>query len=386
MRLLFSRDVRFCETHFPFNSAPSSSSTPTSVRFLDTLGPGFQGEAFSPHTSPNPPSPPYPSNLAESSSTGPLSAQPSLDESISADSSSTFGLVSAQTLSAALGPLNPSDLPIAPPTSAETRLSPDPILPPAFTDPTIVPNSIAQSKAPRNIRPPTSLIDFVSHTARCLDSPPSPPIISPTPSHSLVTLSRQETYRVQMGVKVYRLQKSLYGLCQASRNWYSKFAASLIQYGFQQFETDHSLFTFSYGDIVHAILIYVDDMILVTNYSTSCAKFKDYLQQRFRIKDLSPLSYFLGIEIIRNSSGLFLNQWKYTLDILTKANTLGSRPAYFPIEQQHQLSQDSGAPISDPGQYHRLVGRLLYLTITRLELSYPIHILSQFLQDPRQGH
>ncbi|PKI40215.1 hypothetical protein CRG98_039408 [Punica granatum] len=56
------------------------------------------------------------------------------------------------------------------------------------------------------------------------------------------------------------------------------------------------------------------------------------------------------------------------------------------MEQQHRLSQDSGDPIPDPGQYRRLVGRLLYLTITKPELSYLIHILSQFLQDPRQGH
>ncbi|PKI59670.1 hypothetical protein CRG98_019932 [Punica granatum] len=155
---------------------------------------------------------------------------------------------------------------------------------------------------------------------------------------------------------VCHLRKSLYGLRQASRNWYSKFATTLIQYGFQQSEADHSLFTFSHGNIFHAVLVYVDDMILVTNDSTFCAKFKDYLHQCFRIKDLDPLSYFLGIEIIRSNSGLFLNQRKYTLDILTEARMLGSQPAYFPMEQQHQLSQDNGAPISEPGQYRHLVG------------------------------
>ncbi|PKI50560.1 hypothetical protein CRG98_029066 [Punica granatum] len=119
-------------------------------------------------------------------------------------------------------------------------------------------------------------------------------------------------------ITVCRLQKSLYGLRQASRNWYSKFSTALIQYGFQQSEADHSLFTFSHDGVFLVVLVYVDDMILMTNDSTSCVHFKNYLHQCFRIKDLGPLSYFMGIEIIRSGSGLFLNQRKYTLDILTE--------------------------------------------------------------------
>ena len=65
---------------------------------------------------------------------------------------------------------------------------------------------------------------------------------------------------------------------------------------------------------------------------------------------------------------------------------LGSRPCSFPMEQQHKLITDSDPPLSDPSQYHRLVGRLLYLTITRPDLCYSIHILSQFLHDPRSAH
>ncbi|PKI58588.1 hypothetical protein CRG98_021051 [Punica granatum] len=85
-------------------------------------------------------------------------------------------------------------------------------------------------------------------------------------------------------------------------------------------------------------------------------------------------------------SGLFLNQRKYVLDILQECGMLGARPSTFPMEQHHRLTADSGTPLDDPSRYRRLVGRLIYLTITRPELCYPIHILSQVMQDPRQDH
>ncbi|PKI60126.1 hypothetical protein CRG98_019470, partial [Punica granatum] len=117
---------------------------------------------------------------------------------------------------------------------------------------------------------------------------------------------------------VCRLRKSLYGLRQASRNWFSKFADALRQYGFIQSGADHSLFTFTRGTIFLGVLVYVDDLIIVGNSRSHCDSFKGYLDKCFRIKDLGPLKYFLGIEVTKMDSGLFLSQRKYVLDILTE--------------------------------------------------------------------
>lgn len=65
---------------------------------------------------------------------------------------------------------------------------------------------------------------------------------------------------------------------------------------------------------------------------------------------------------------------------------LGSRPSQFPMEQHHRLSTSTSATLTDPAQYRRLVGRLIYLTITRPELSYSLHVLAQFMHEPRQDH
>ncbi|OMP05523.1 Integrase, catalytic core [Corchorus capsularis] len=103
-------------------------------------------------------------------------------------------------------------------------------------------------------------------------------------------------------------------------------------------------------------------------------------------KDLDSLKYFLGIEVARSPSGIVLNQRKYALDILNETGMLGCRPCLFPMEQNHHLEKASGPILADPSLYRRLVGRLLYLTVTRPDLCYSIQVLSQFLHSPRQEH
>jgi len=135
-----------------------------------------------------------------------------------------------------------------------------------------------------------------------------------------------------------------------------------------------------------ALLVYVDDLVLAGNDSNTCVAFKAYLHNCFRIKDLGSLKYFLGIEVARNSRGLFLSQRKYALEIITECGLLGAKPVDFPMETNHKLGLATSKLPNDPTQYRRLVGRLIYLTITRTELSYSVHILSQFMQNPREEH
>ncbi|KAG7598815.1 GAG-pre-integrase domain [Arabidopsis suecica] len=193
-------------------------------------------------------------------------------------------------------------------------------------------------------------------------------------------------FRPHDKTKVCRLRKSLYGLKQAPRCWFAKLTAALTDYGFIQDISDYSLFTFERQGIRLHVLVYVDDLIITGSSIGVIEEFKSYLSSCFYMKDLGVLRYFLGIEVARSPDGIYLCQRKYTIDIISETGLLGVRPVSHPVQQNHKLPLATGDTISDPARYRRLVGRLIYLGTTRPELSYAIHILSQFMNDPKPDH
>jgi len=161
---------------------------------------------------------------------------------------------------------------------------------------------------------------------------------------------------------------------------------TLLQHGFLQSKSDYSLFTRSQGDSFIALLVYVDDIIIASNDSAAVSRLTQFLNSQFRLKDLGAAKYFLGLEIARNSTGISVSQRKYTLEILEDSGLLAAKPVAFLMEANLKLSKDTGIPLTDPTQYRRLIGRLIYLTITRPDITYPVQVLSQYMASPRQPH
>ncbi|GFY96557.1 hypothetical protein Acr_11g0008630 [Actinidia rufa] len=110
------------------------------------------------------------------------------------------------------------------------------------------------------------------------------------------------------------------------------------------------------------------------------------LRKAFDIKDLGPLRYFLGIEVARSRHGISLSQRKYSLDLLRDTGMLGCRSASTPMVPNLKISVELGELLPDPSIYQRLVGRLIYLTNTRPDLTFAVSIVSQFMHSPRTSH
>ncbi|XP_019160106.1 PREDICTED: uncharacterized protein LOC109156725 [Ipomoea nil] len=183
--------------------------------------------------------------------------------------------------------------------------------------------------------------------------------------------------------QVCKLLRSLYGLKQASRQWNFKLTKALLENGYHQSTADPSLFTKASGTSFTASLIYVDDILVTGTDPEDIKALKTFLDVSFKIKDLGSLHYFLGIEAFNSNDGVSLFQMKYTLDILKEYGFLESKPASSPATPGSKLNKTEGSLIANPEEYRRLIGKLLYLTNTRPDISHAVQQLSQFVDKPR---
>ncbi|GAU23069.1 hypothetical protein TSUD_183680 [Trifolium subterraneum] len=184
---------------------------------------------------------------------------------------------------------------------------------------------------------------------------------------------------------VCKLQKLLYELKQASRQWNTKLTETLLASGYIQSKSDYSLFTKHSTSGFTVILVYVDDLVLGGTDEHEVVVVKTLLHNKFSINDLGVLKYFLGFEVARTKQGISLCQRKYTFGLLSDAGLLGTKLCSTPMQPHQQLHKTSGTILSDSA-YRRLVGRLLYLTHSRPEISYAVSKLSQFLSAPTNEH
>ena len=142
--------------------------------------------------------------------------------------------------------------------------------------------------------------------------------------------------------------------------------------------------TTSVGYVVLAI--YVDDMLLTGNNEAAISATKAYLQTHFAIRDLKTPRYFLGIEFAYQSGKLTLSQRKYALDLLQEMGLLGCKLATSPLEARPKFWDTNSPMMADANRYRHLLGKLIYLTVTRPYITYDVSVLSQFMHEPRMVH
>ncbi|KAK4360427.1 hypothetical protein RND71_019379 [Anisodus tanguticus] len=182
------------------------------------------------------------------------------------------------------------------------------------------------------------------------------------------------------------LKKSLYGLKQSPRARYTRFADFVSTIGFTHSRSDNSLFIYLRGSTLAYILLYVDDIILTASSDTLRQSIMAMLSSEFVMKDLGPLSYFLGIVVKRHSDGLFLSQRKYASEIIERAKMSSCKSTSTPVDVKPKLSAAAGVPYEDPTRYRSLAGAVQYLTFTRSNITYVVQQVCLFMHDPRVEH
>ncbi|XP_016571248.2 uncharacterized mitochondrial protein AtMg00810-like [Capsicum annuum] len=143
------------------------------------------------------------------------------------------------------------------------------------------------------------------------------------------------------------------------------------------------------------ILVYVDDLLITGDNTDMINAAKGTLHKQFKLKDLVELKYFLGIEVLRSASGVILIQRKYVLELISEIGLAGAKPATTPLKTNAKLTSvevdetvgvKGDGILSDTTSYQRLVGKIMYATITRPDISYAVQTLNQFMQQPKKSH
>jgi hypothetical protein len=195
--------------------------------------------------------------------------------------------------------------------------------------------------------------------------------------------------------RVCRLKRSIYGLKQASRQWYLKFDEIVTSYDFKENIVDQCIYLRISGSTYIFLLLYMDDILLATNDNELLLKTKRMLSSHFDIKDLGEAFYVLSIQILhdRTKGALGLSQKTCIDPVLNRFHMQYCSPEKTPIVKgdiypKCQCPQnDSERTQMQSIPYASVVGSLMYAQVcTRLDIAYAVSVLGRYLNDPGLNH
>ncbi|KAK8538769.1 hypothetical protein V6N12_034477 [Hibiscus sabdariffa] len=195
--------------------------------------------------------------------------------------------------------------------------------------------------------------------------------------------------------KVCKLQRSIYGLKQASQNWNLRFNEAIQEFGFIRNEDEPCVYKKFSGSIVSFLILYVDDMLIIGNDIPTLQSIKTWLSSCFSMKDLGEAAYILGVKIYRDRSRrlLGLSQSTYIDKVLKRFSMEESKRGFLPM--RHGISLSKEMCPSTPQERERMsqipydsaIGSIMYAMIcTRPDLSYALSMTSRYQANPGEGH
>ena len=186
---------------------------------------------------------------------------------------------------------------------------------------------------------------------------------------------------------VGKLKKSLYGLKQSGRNWYSMLHSYLQEQGFSQSFADTCVYTRHNKGEMTIIIVWVDDIIIASSSLSTVNDIKKCLSSKFQMKDLGEISCFLGIKFLRDGDTIKMNQSRYVENMLVKFGMQECKPRSSPCDIGLNKVIDDHSDLVDVKLYRQIVGSLIYImTATRPDLCFVVTKLSQYMATPTVTH
>jgi hypothetical protein len=182
------------------------------------------------------------------------------------------------------------------------------------------------------------------------------------------------------------LRKAFYGLRQAPRAWNAKLDSMLRRMGFEQSPHEAAVYRRGNGEDVLLVGVYVDNLVITGTKDAEVAAFKEEMKATFQMSDLGPISFYVGIEVHQDDSGITLRQTAYAKRVVELVELTDCNPALTPMEERLKLSRDSTTEEVDTTQYRRLVGSLHCLAHTRPDLAFSVSYVSWFMLRPTIEH
>lgn len=192
------------------------------------------------------------------------------------------------------------------------------------------------------------------------------------------------------GQEVCRLNKSIYGLKQASRQWNLKLTSVLRELGLKSTSVDPCIYYRNDNGSIIFILIYVDDLLIFYNNEEKGKEIQQQLKSKFEMKSLGPVNYFIGWRISQNAARdqICIDQTAYIEKILQRFNMTDCNPVHSPCDLNSKLiSTGDQINIISNVPYQEAIGSLLYLSQgTRPDICFIVNKLSSFNNKPEKQH
>jgi hypothetical protein len=177
---------------------------------------------------------------------------------------------------------------------------------------------------------------------------------------------------------VYKLRKALYGLKQAPRAWYERLRDFLLSKGFIMGKVYTSLFTKKISKDLFVLQIYVDDIIFGSTNQDYCDEFRKMMASEFEMSMIGELSYILGLQIKQMKNGTFMSEDNYIKDMVKKFRMEDAKAISTPMETNGSLDSDASGNMVDQKMYRSMIGSLLCVTTSRLDVMFNVCMCSRF--------